>query len=638
MIQNTKDKLRYLVDCRDKEEAMERLKALGIEISESELEEIKQSLNKNSGHSSCLGMEQLEKVAGGMKRMRQYEGEEKKKKKKEEQTLGGGIPPVGIKDLGDSSQNIGAKVEEESHPEKLDDLPMELDSAAETPAQVPAVSPEERSSNEESDVQKTESDEVVAVVPESKGDGVENEGIHHEKPGDLAMESVEEDHAPNDEEVLFHIIKKVLPDSNDVHVQSVLGNKELQSALDEAVSADYDESNLGPECKYEWCYTAIGKAGADYIKARSNFDKLLTSINDAEVRSAVNGALPAYGEACRNIKGNFSDIKDEKIRSAVEKIWSEFACDWLPIKKTCSAYGEACLDIEKNFSAIKDEKIRSVVEEAWSDVKKAWSVYDEALFAKDDACVRSVLENKELQSALKKVLPGIENEEAQPALYEVLRTIVHIKVRKFAKAKARCVAAPKILDEVAAAVEAACGAVFEMMYKTASKISDAPACGVVPAPTPEKIRRQKFIDEIKTTANPKELLYKALQTTDQARERKNLIINAMSHIIRKDVAQGNELATAATELIELALTIDDDIGGVLRLTVYCLYAAETLEDVATSFDKEKLLKDLNRQAEWCREGLSSSPEYQNFVAKIDGRNGADANTPTPTQISAESSL
>ena len=70
----TKNKLGYLVDCRDKEEAMERLKALGIEISESELEGIKQSLNKNSEHSSCLGMEQLEKVAGGMKRRREYEG------------------------------------------------------------------------------------------------------------------------------------------------------------------------------------------------------------------------------------------------------------------------------------------------------------------------------------------------------------------------------------------------------------------------------------------------------------------------------------------------------------------------------------------------------------------------------------
>ncbi len=98
MIQNIKDKLRYLVDCRDKEESMERLKALGIEISESELEEIKQSLNKNSEHSSCLGMEQLEKVAGGMKRRRLYEGEEKKKK--EEQTLGGRnpgkLPTVGL--------------------------------------------------------------------------------------------------------------------------------------------------------------------------------------------------------------------------------------------------------------------------------------------------------------------------------------------------------------------------------------------------------------------------------------------------------------------------------------------------------------------------------------------------------------
>ncbi len=98
MFKGTKNKLGYLVDCRDKEEAMERLKALGIEISESELEEIKQSLNENSGHSSCLGMEQLEKVAGGTKRFRQNEGKEKNEN--EHHPAGGVFPQPGVAGTG----------------------------------------------------------------------------------------------------------------------------------------------------------------------------------------------------------------------------------------------------------------------------------------------------------------------------------------------------------------------------------------------------------------------------------------------------------------------------------------------------------------------------------------------------------
>ncbi len=70
VFKETENKLRYIVDCRDREEAMERLKALGIEMSENELEKIRQRLNIDSCHSSCLSMEQLDKVAGGMKKMK----------------------------------------------------------------------------------------------------------------------------------------------------------------------------------------------------------------------------------------------------------------------------------------------------------------------------------------------------------------------------------------------------------------------------------------------------------------------------------------------------------------------------------------------------------------------------------------
>ncbi len=69
MVQNIKGKLRCLVECRDKEEALKKLSSLGVPISDSELEKIREIYCNSYDSSSYLSIEQLDKVAGGMKSM-----------------------------------------------------------------------------------------------------------------------------------------------------------------------------------------------------------------------------------------------------------------------------------------------------------------------------------------------------------------------------------------------------------------------------------------------------------------------------------------------------------------------------------------------------------------------------------------
>ncbi len=77
MVRITKDVLKCISDCRDEEEVLVKLRMLGITVSNHEVHRIKRSFNNNFDNS-CLCIEQLNNVAGGMFKKREYKSEEKR--------------------------------------------------------------------------------------------------------------------------------------------------------------------------------------------------------------------------------------------------------------------------------------------------------------------------------------------------------------------------------------------------------------------------------------------------------------------------------------------------------------------------------------------------------------------------------
>ncbi len=78
-----KFKLKTIADCRDKDEVLSRLRSFGMETSEEEIDELKEFFynnnNANKKPDCCLNIQQLDRVAGGMR------SAVKKEKRKEEE-------------------------------------------------------------------------------------------------------------------------------------------------------------------------------------------------------------------------------------------------------------------------------------------------------------------------------------------------------------------------------------------------------------------------------------------------------------------------------------------------------------------------------------------------------------------------